>query len=486
MHADASVETNSASFDASWTRLDLVLLMAGALLLYSLNVDFTMFGDAAMYSDYVLLRKFDELTLHLGYYAFLFVSHTLLNGVFGVPIQESAVWLNVVAATLSVGAAYLLGRELLGTRHDAFLCAVIFGLSGRVFANATTSEIYMLQTLFVLSSFYCFARERVMLSGLMCGVSMLVSPLSAFAFLFYPVFDYQRAGKVRWSVLIRLAVAGLLVYLPYLIVHGRELLFGVRGLLVINHVVRVDPIRSLANFPTYQFKAFTVLLLLIVPALLAARTNKRMFALALAVAIPHIYIILKLTGEDHVFILNTDFFFGCCLVIGWRELERARIGRVIAPLLLAGHVGLFVGAGIIHRFDPHRGYAEEMRRIAQTYLLGHDAIMVTDWSRAVGLTFFGRPTLTTTVHKDPLFQNQIFDLEFRPMPSLARLDRGEVYVLDAWEPSPLSRLLRSRKSLEAARRDNSVVAIADRALKLQCTLIEETVHRIYRCVRRTT
>ncbi|MDQ6831742.1 MAG: hypothetical protein M3081_23035 [Gemmatimonadota bacterium] len=485
MTADAAAQTPPDSYGTATTWRDLALLMVGAFVLYTVNIDFTLYGDAAEYSDYVMLHKFDELTLHLGYYYALFGMHKLLGGVFGIPIEESAVWLNVVAGTLAVGAAYLLAHELLGTRRDALLCAVIFAVSGRVLNNATSSEIYMLQTFLVLSSFYLFVRERIVLAGLVGALALLVSPLSAFAYLFYPVYDYQRAGKIRSAVWARLAGAALVIYLPFLIIDGHELLYGLRGLLVINAAVKDDPLGSIKNFPIYQFKAFSLMALLIIPALFAVSRNRRMIALALAVAVPHLYIIFKLTGEDHVFILNTDFFFACLLVIGWRQLEQFKSGRWVPPVLLAAHVALFVVSGTIHTFDPHRDYAQDMRRVAKTYLVGRDAMMITDWGRGVSLVFFGRPTHATTVLDDPLTA-QIFNITGSPLPTAARLVNHEVFLLDEWAPSPLNRLLRSKASLEAYRRENSNLGMAERELHLQCTLLEETSHRIYRCVPRAT
>ena len=481
MNTIAQSQTQPTSFEMKRTYLDVAVLMLAAFALYSLNVDFRLYGDAALYSDFVVLHKFNEITLHFGYYVFLFVTDKLLGGLFGIPIQESAVWLNVVAGTLSVGVAYALAKELLGTRRDALLCAVIFGLSGRVLANSTSSEIYMLQTLFVLSSFYLFVRERIVWSGLLSAVALLVSPLSAFAYLFYPVYDYQRAGRIRWNVLLRLAAACLAIYLPFFIVEGKEVLFGVRGLLTIHSIVQFRPLATLENFPIYQFKAFTVLPLLLIPALYAWRENLRIFALTLAVGIPHIYIILKLVGEDHVFILNTDFFFVCCLVIGWRELRNIKYARWIAPSLLLVHVGLYVASGLIHPYRPCRDYADQMRHVARTYLLGRDSVLITDWGRAVSLTFYGRPRPTTTVFTDPLYQNQIYVIT-KPEP-IEKLYRPEIYLLDAWSLSPLDELLRSKKSAAEIRREHSVVSVAERDLHLQCTLLEETEFRLYRCVR---
>ena len=140
---------------ANTSRLHITALMLSALVLYTVNVDFVIHGDAAVLSDYVLLRKFDELTLHLGYYVALFGMHTLLGGMFGVPIEQAAVWPNVVGGTLSVEVAYALAVKLFGNRRDALLCGVVFAVSGRALANSTPSEIHMLQTLLVISRSTC-------------------------------------------------------------------------------------------------------------------------------------------------------------------------------------------------------------------------------------------------------------------------------------------------------------------------------------------
>jgi hypothetical protein len=483
MRASAPARSRLELPTVNTTVLDTAGLMLVAFALYGLNVDYTLFGDNTLYSDYVVLHKFDELTLHFGYFASLFAADRVLHAVFGLPVQASGAWLAAISGALAVGVAYLLARELLGSRRDAVLCAVIFGLSGRVLSNATSAEVYMLQTLFVLSSFYLFVRERLLLSGLFGAMALLVSPLSMFAYLFYPVYDYQRAGRIRWSVLMRLTGAALIIYLPFFIIDGHEVLFGLRGLMGIHKLVPFEPRTMLTNFPLYQFKAFTVLPLLLVPALFNWRDNRRIFVLTLAVAIPHFYIILKLTGEDHVFILNTDFFFACCLVLGWRQLENSSILRWIPPVLLFVHVAIFVAAGVIHSFQPNQGYADEMRRVAKTYLLGRDAVLITDWGRGVTLSFYGRPQPTTTVTRESLFQNQILDIEDEPLAQIEKLNRPEIFLLDGWAPSPLNRLFRSKAALEAFRRQYSTVTIAEHELKLHCELIEEKEYRMYRCVR---
>ena len=482
MSLTGSIESAVPVAGATPNRLDLFLVVAAGLLLFGLNVDFLLSGDAAIYADYALQAKLDELTLHIGYYALLVAADRTFGALLGIPIQETSVWLNVVAGALTLAVAYLLALRFLGTRRDALLCVVIFALSGRVLANATTSEIYMPQTLLVLLSFWFFVRERVLGAGVLAGLAMLISPLSAFAYLFFPVYDYQRAGRIRWAVLLRLTAGGVLIYLPYLILFGREMLWGQRGLLTVNRIVPFDPVATLLGFPVFQFKTYTILLLLLIPALFAVRTHRRFLALTLAVAVPHIYIILKLTSEDNVFILNTDFFFACWLVIGWGVLAKSAVGKWLAPLPLAGHLALLLASGSIFRFESGRGYAAEMRDIARTYLQGRDAVLITDWTTSMILTFYGRPAITNTLEREPLIR-QIYDLEKQPL--TPQLTGAEILLLDPWKPGPLNQLLRSEASLQAQRLSKAVVSRAEQRLGLECTLIQEGTNRLYRCVKRT-
>ncbi|HEU4753800.1 MAG TPA: hypothetical protein VFU47_11890, partial [Armatimonadota bacterium] len=284
-------------------------------------------------------------------------------------------------------------------------------------------------------------------------------------------------------VLLRLAAGALLLYLPYLLLFGRELLWGTRGLLTVQHAFPLDPLKLLAGLPKYQFKAYTTLLLLVVPAALAARANRRFLALSLAVAVPHLYVILKIPAQDQVFILTTDFFFACWLVIGWRELARHPGGRWLAPLALAGHVALLLVSGSIFRFESHRGYGGELREIARTYLVGRDAVMVTDWSTVRGFSYYVHQAEPGAIDWERL-EAQLYDVQNPRRMDPRKLAAAEIYVLDPWRAGPLTRLLRSRRAIEEQASRYSMVGLAGRVLGLRCDPIAESTHRLYRCVRR--
>lgn len=461
-------------------RRDVIVLMLGALLLYTLNVDFWIFGDSGMYADYAMRRDFSEVSLHFGYYLMVIGFQAVGAAVFGIPIQETMGWMAVLFGTLTIGVVYLLATELLGNRAVAILTTLIFGLSGRVITNATSSEVYMSQTFFVLASFLFFVRGRTIWTAAMATASLLISPLSAFAFLFFPVYDYQQHGRIRWKELSTLAAIAFAMYLPYLITHGYDLLWGPRGLLVINVVAKTDPLSGLRNFPKYQFKQFTAMLLLLIPAIVAFKKNPRFLWLSLAVAIPHIYIIIKLVGEDNVFILNTDFFFAAALALGWMELASHRVLRWLGPATFAAHVGLYLASRALFAFEYHRDYDVEMRDIAKQYLHGQQSSLITDWGTAIALTFYGREKPVSAVMYDSLFA-RIYNTEDEPQIDPNVLNVPKLYLIDRWKPMPLNRLLSSQASIEKQFALHSTRQIAERRLNISCRLLQEKTNKLYEC-----
>ena len=463
---------------------DLAIIAVVALVFYALNVDYWVYGDSALYADYSLRREFKEVTLHLGYYWLVIMAQTTLGDLFQLPIQETMAWLNVTFGVGTVCVSYLLALELLGSRRTALITAAILGISGRMITNSTSSEVYVTQTFFVLLSFLWFMREKLFWTAATAAMALLISPLSAFAFLFYPVVDFERSGRIRWIVLLKLAAFTTLLYLPYLIIHGHDLLWGARGLLVINESTRTDPLSAALNFPKYQFKQYTAMLVLLVPALLALRKYRYFLLLSAAVSIPHLYIVLKLTGEDNVFILNTDFFFAAILALGWTELLRQNATRWIGPAAIAAHVILLTVSRSIFHFNSHRDYPSELRGFYEQHLMNQDAAVITDWGTAVAFVLHARDSAITSPLYETLF-NRVYDIEGSvPRDSLVRHAR-DLYVIDRWNPTPLNRLLRPEKSLRLQMDRNSVARISERRLGLACTLLETKTNRYYRCLRIT-
>lgn len=451
-------------------------------MLFALNEDFSISGDSALYCDYARNAKFDEITVHYGYYRVLWAVDRTIGAWLHVPTHEMVAHLNVVFGALTLPVVLALAWLLLRDSRYAGLALAMFALCGRVVMNATSGEIYMLQTLVVLSSFLLFARGRIDLAAVVAGLALYVSPLSVFAYFFFPAYDWIRHGRLRVAAMLRLAAIALVVYTPLLIVHGHEMLFGIRGLLAIPQTVPMLPAVMLASFPLFQFKEYTVLVLLALPLLWAWRRERALLVVTAAVFVPHLYVISKLTSEDNVFILNTDFFFCCCLAAGARVLAGNRLTRLVPALLLLAHVGLMTATGTFFSFENNRGEAGELGGIARRYLDGKDAALITDWSHTVSVAYFGRPALRGPVTSDPLYA-QMFDATTRnpsPAPPTAR----DLYVLETWSPSGIAKLLKSPAAIERARQQNSRRAWAKRKFGFECPeLVQRGEFELYHCRR---
>lgn len=482
MNQQVRASSEKTDVPTSTKRRDLATIAALGLLLYGLNADFWLYGDSAMYADFSMRRSFGQVSLHIGYYYIVVAAQATFGALFQLPIEQTMAWLNVASGAAVLCLSYLLALELIPSRTVALLATAMLGVSGRMISNATTSEIYMTQTMFVLWSFLCFVRGKTLWAAATAAASMLVSPLSIFAFLFYPVVDYQRTGKVRIAELLKLGVVSFALYVPYLIVHGYDLLWGVRGLLVIRDITPTEPSAIALNFPKYQFKAFTAMLLLCAPALLALRKYKHLFVLSAAVALPHLYVIIKLTGEDNVFIFNTDFFFALLLALGWIELLRRRRTAWIGPALFVTHVALFVVSRAIFAFNTHASYAAEIRNVHNEHLRGRNAKLITDWGTTMAYVFHARDSATTDLAEEPVIR-QVYDIDNEPDSNVVALDGPELYLLDRWNPTPLNKLFRSQAQIDALMQINSVRFISERRYGLRCELIEERTNRLYRCTK---
>lgn len=480
MQATPTEPTDFAISQVSRPVVAAVLTLVSGVV-FALNVDFLMRGDATTYATYVLIGKYDDLTLHVGYYGVIAALHHTIGRLLSIPIHELLAFANVAFGALTTAVVFLLAETLTKSRALGIIASVYFAICGRVIMNATSSEIYILQTLLVAGSMLLYVRDRAFLAGLAAGLALLVSPLSAFAFLFFPVWELTKPAGRSWRAFGLAMAGGALLYVPYLAFWWEELLWGRRGLLRVTEEIPIDVRSLLANAPKYQVKHFTSMLVLLPLGLAAWRSHSRLLWLSLSVSIPHIYLVTKLIGEDNTFLLNTDPFFCMWLAIGTAELLRSAHWRFAAPLPFAGHVALYAIAGVLFAGQSNRSYAENMRWVAATYLKGRNSVMVSDWDVSISLTHFGRDSAVTIPEEDPLFR-QMYDLDsdVGPWPSL---EGTEIYLLDPWAPSPVNRLLRSESGLAELHREHSLVAKARRRLGLGCVELARPTHTLYRCER---
>src|ERR1041385_6975888 len=79
----------------------LVTFLVG-LVSFAVNEDFSLTGDSALYSDYVRNAKFDEITVHYGYYRVFWAADRTIGALLGIPTHEMGAHLNVLFGALSL------------------------------------------------------------------------------------------------------------------------------------------------------------------------------------------------------------------------------------------------------------------------------------------------------------------------------------------------------------------------------------------------
>lgn len=461
---------------------DVAAIVFCGLVAFGLNADYLLRGDAATYANNVTIGRFDDISLHLGYYGTVFLAQQTFGRLLGIPIHEMLVYLNVVCGALSLGLTYMLARRLIGGRLEAVAASVFMALCGRVTMNATSSEIYMLQTLLVLLSFVLYIDDRPSLAGAAAGAALLVSPLSAFAYLFYPAFELTRGSRPNWRAFGRMLAGGTIVYLPYLLLMWRELFFGRRGLITIDSGIPLTFEPLYRNFPAFQFKHYTALLLLLIPAMFEIKRSRRFAILTAATLLPHLYIVITLPLEDNTFLLPTDAFFACWLALGVRRLLTLPYGYVLAAAPPLAHLALLLISGALPQRDSHRGYAAEMRDIAKRHLVGKNAVLISDWDVGIVITYFGRDAAAAIIESEPLYR-QVYDIRAKASVPQPSLDGPQLLLIDPWEPGALNKLFRSPQYIAQLKADNSIVALAERTLRVKCTESERFTHILYSCIR---
>ncbi|HEY5375413.1 MAG TPA: hypothetical protein VIK01_17150 [Polyangiaceae bacterium] len=188
-------------------------------------------GDTAVYNDQVDARDFESCAIHIGYMLVGSVFHALL------PFQTD-LGMNVMALAFGIGtlfAVYLMGVRL-GSRV-AGVSGVAFLLCAREFVHAMLlAEVDILEVSLVTLSLALYLRGRERLAGVLFGLGMLVTPLSATTLpLFVCTFALVERGpraslgaharRVFWFALCSLAV-----YVPVVAWHYHQYVYGPRSL----------------------------------------------------------------------------------------------------------------------------------------------------------------------------------------------------------------------------------------------------------------
>lgn len=463
--------SSATSFGSERARL--LLLAVAALVLYLASLDFLPSGDAVYYANIVETRRFDQLTLHQGYYL-LGAVFAGIGAWFGASTLASLAVMNaVLGAGLLVVARPLL-RELGLSSREAWLGVGVLFLCHRVFVNATTVESYALQTLCVWGALLLFLRRRFVVAGVVFALALWVAPLSVFFAAVFPVVAWRR----RWGMVpvLRTAVVAAVVYTPFLAFFHHELLYGVRGLLAYDSHRAAEPGVAAVNFVRFQVKHYGALCLLGVPAVFAVRRHADLGWTTLALLVPNLYVMAKLVGEDHVFFMPLDLVFTAWLVVGATALRARRAGWV-AALVVVAQLLVFVRVESNFLRPAHRDVAAHVRAIGAEVASADDPVVIGSWGARMLYVYFNRSAASYPLEAGPLYEHTV---NARDVASLDVTGR-DVFVLDAYRPSGFAALVRSDASLEARRRALSDRGPVERTLGITCTPVLEGPLTLYRC-----
>jgi hypothetical protein len=188
-------------------------------------------GDTAVYNDQIDAHDFVGCVVHIGYMLVGSVFHVLL------PFQTDLA-MNVMALVFGIGtlfAVYVTGVRL-GSRV-AGVSGVVFLLCAREFVRAMLlAEVDILEVSLVTLSLAQYLHGRERLAGVLFGLGMLVTPLSATTlplFVCTVALDQRgpraslgaHARRVFWFALCSLAV-----YVPVVAWHYHLYVYGPRSL----------------------------------------------------------------------------------------------------------------------------------------------------------------------------------------------------------------------------------------------------------------
>lgn len=454
-------------------------------IVYVSSINYVSGGDAIYYANIIDTLRFDQLTAHQFYYLLGFLCKHLFGWLFGLTTDQSLAIMSALFGGASLCVGYLLLECYLKSKKDALLGTLILFLCNRFYVNATSTEIYIVQTFFIWSSYLFFENRRFYRSGLFFALALWTSPLTLAYALFFPAVAYLR--KFGIQSLIRVAIPVVLVYAPFLLFFYKEMLWGVRGVINQDEARQIDLALCAYDVFRYQIKHYSFLNLLLVPAILAIREQKLLFWITIAVALPNVYVISQLRGEENVFILTLDVFFSCWFMLGWRVL-RVHSLAWLAVVLLIAHGIIFMISDRPFLAASNKTYGDEIREIGDIIHRSGNSIAFADWSRRMALVYYNRSHSSY-----PLEQGYWYDASFdidnlyitnfnKVAATPEQFDKyDEVFVLESYSPSQQAKLFLDEDTLKERYEHMSERRRLERFLHVQCHPVRTGILVLYRC-----
>lgn len=456
------------------------LVLVSGFVIFVTNVDLLSTGDTIYYANIIDTMSFDRLTAHQGYYVLGLIVSALMNIFVDVPTDQALAYMSVIFGSAALCVAYVLAKHYLESSDYALLTVLVLLISHRFFENSIWAEIYVVQAFFLWTAMLLFERRWFYSSGLALVFAFWITPLTLPFCLWFAVSAYLR--RTGWLSLLKTAIPGLVLYGLFLGFFYEELLWGNRGLLLQDQAREVLLGAGLKNFVAYQFKHYTILNLLLIPAVFLIRKYSYLAWTSIAICLPNIYVISQLRGEDNVFILPLDFIFAIWMVIGIRYLVMRRLGTV-AFAMIVFHGAVFVWAERLFLRETNAEYPTEIREIGETIRSQENSMIFFDWSARMAFIYFNRNEPSWPL-EDGYWYDKSFDLGRIRREGVEPNDfanHGPIYVLETWDFSPYASLFLSDSAIEERRARVSRKAQLERFLDVQCTPHSEGIYVLHRC-----
>ena len=190
-------------------------------------------GDSAVYNDQIELGSLDFRSTHIGYFALGRVFNALLP--FGTDMNMNLMVLILGVAGLS--AVYAAAFFLSGSRLLAVTSSILaLGMPSQV-RGMLMSEVDVVSVSLIAIAYALYLHGRKVIAGLVFGLSVLVTPLSGpMVIVFILTLGVDRHGIGRVVLhhvrgVLKFGVAALLVYVPPVVAHYGDYVYGPRGVL---------------------------------------------------------------------------------------------------------------------------------------------------------------------------------------------------------------------------------------------------------------
>ena len=461
-----------------WDCLASVGLAAVGLVVFAASLDFRTSGDSLVYADTIAKARFDYVAVHFGYYVLIWPVHRLVNLFAPLPVEDVLVYANAVFGAASLFVGFWLARRVLEGTAAAACAMTVLMFSGRYFANATSAEMYAPQMFFLLLSFLLFVHDRPVASGLAAVLSLLITPLSAFCLLVFPVLArLTPSGAVRRLVICAVSVA--IAYGLFLAFMHDALFWGERGLLRIAGSVPYEFAVGGANLVSNTVKFFLPFLPLAALGLAALRGRPELLWLLAAAYLPHMYLVFKQPRADQL-LFPTDFFLACLCGAGAVAAARVpRVGRYVAVALVGGTV--VASVYLLEAFTGPRNtrYGSDMRALSRHLVDRPGAIVVMSWWDGIALRYYGADPESRDLDRPgiPVYDAGLLDRVPRPvLPA-----HSELFVLESYEPSRVAALVLGQSRLGRRYEATSVRRRVERGLRVRCVPEPAGALELYDC-----